>query len=175
MIDKEKKILQDGVISIFDKFNILNHTATIGGLKNDILKCIDSLHEEPSKDFRERYKKIAQTKAFKKAHRGSVGEEMPVEEEEPISEELDTSIIGYLNNVEPAYSNTFYSKEQMQNIARHFANWQKLQMMKNAVEGYIRRNRYTKTNVLHGLDVTCEAIQKFKDDDKVKIIILKEK
>ena len=48
-------------------------------------------------------------------------------------------------------------------------------LSENVVEGaYIRRNRYTKKNVLNGFDVTCDAVQKFKDGDKVKIIIVKE-
>lgn len=51
---------------------------------------------------------------------------------------------------------------------------QKEQMMKDAIEAYIRRNKYTKKNVLNGLDVTCDAIQKFNGGDKVKIIITKE-
>ena len=47
-------------------------------------------------------------------------------------------------------------------------------LSENAVEGaYIRRNRYTKKNVLNGFDVTCDALQKFKDGDRVKIIIVK--
>ena len=54
------------------------------------------------------------------------------------------------------------------------ALWQKQQMMKDAVDGHIRRNKYTKKNVLNGLDVVCEAVQKFKDGDKLKIIFVKE-
>ena len=50
MTEKEKRELKDGVISIFKSFNILDHTATIGGLRNDILGYIDSLQEEPAKD-----------------------------------------------------------------------------------------------------------------------------
>lgn len=51
----------------------------------------------------------------------------------------------------------------------------KQQMMANAVEGaFIRRNRYTKKNVLNGFDTTCDAIQGFKDKDKVKLIIIKD-
>ena len=51
----------------------------------------------------------------------------------------------------------------------------KEQMMKDAVDGlYIYRNKYTKKNVLHGFDVTCEAVQRFKKGDKVKLIIIKE-
>jgi hypothetical protein len=47
MTEKEKRELKDGVISIFKSFNILDHTATIGGLCNDILGYIDSLQKEP--------------------------------------------------------------------------------------------------------------------------------
>lgn len=51
---------------------------------------------------------------------------------------------------------------------------QKEQVIKDAVECYIRRNRYTKKNVLNGFDVTCDAIQKFNNADKVKVIVIKE-
>lgn len=55
------------------------------------------------------------------------------------------------------------------------AIWQKEQMSKFAIDGcYIKRNKYNKENVLNGLNVTCDAIQKFKDGDKVKVIIVKE-
>ena len=47
MTDREKKTLKYGVISIFDKFNLHDHTATIGGLRNDILNFINSMQEEP--------------------------------------------------------------------------------------------------------------------------------
>lgn len=51
----------------------------------------------------------------------------------------------------------------------------KQQMMDNAVDGaFIRRNRYTKKNVLNGLDMTCDAIQGFKDKDKIKVLFIKE-
>ena len=45
MTDKEKRKLKDGIISIFKKFNILDQTATIGSLRDNILKYINSLQE----------------------------------------------------------------------------------------------------------------------------------
>lgn len=45
MTDKEIRRIKDGVISIFKKFNILNHAATIGSLRDDILRLIDSMQE----------------------------------------------------------------------------------------------------------------------------------
>jgi len=47
MTDKEKIELKDGVINIFKRFNILDHTATIGELRDDIIRYINSLQEEP--------------------------------------------------------------------------------------------------------------------------------
>lgn len=50
MLDKRK--LKDNIISIFEKFNIFDNT--IGNLRDDTLKCIDSTQEEPvSEDFEE--------------------------------------------------------------------------------------------------------------------------
>ena len=98
-------------------------------------------------------------------------------QKEPASDEMETSIIEYMNHTpenDPELSTTLYTYEQMQAIARHFANWQKQQLTKDAVSGYIYRARYTKKNVLSDFDVTCEAVQKFKHGDKVKVIILKD-
>lgn len=39
---------------------------------------------------------------------------------------------------------------------------------------YIRRNRYTKQNVLNGFSASCEALQSFKDGDRIKVLFLKE-
>lgn len=47
MTNKEKIELKDSIINIFNRFNILDHTTTIGGLRDDILRYIDSLQEEP--------------------------------------------------------------------------------------------------------------------------------
>ena len=55
---------------------------------NEVLAILDSLQEEPvSKDYRERYKRIAQSEEFKKTYEGmSVGEIMHVEGEKPVSD-----------------------------------------------------------------------------------------
>lgn len=51
---------------------------------------------------------------------------------------------------------------------------QREQMMRDATEAFITRNRYTRLNVLSGLDRTCKAIQGFKDGNKLKVIFIKE-
>lgn len=54
MTNKEKIELKDNIINIFNRFNILDHASTIGGLKDDILRYIDSMQEEPvSEDLQE--------------------------------------------------------------------------------------------------------------------------
>lgn len=63
-------------------------------------------------------------------------------------------------------------EKQNKELKKQLSKYQK--MMKDALSGFIKRNNYTKTNVLRGLDITCDAIQKFKDGDKVKLIIVKE-
>lgn len=56
------------------------------------------------------------------------------------------------------------------NIARHFANWQKEQMMKDAVEGEVYLyESYKRTATAILVDVPKEEL-----GDKVKIIIIKE-
>ena len=72
MIDKEKRELKDGVISIFKRFNILDHTATIGGLRDDILRYIDSLQEEPvSEELEEACEQLAENARKHKAETSS--------------------------------------------------------------------------------------------------------
>jgi hypothetical protein len=94
--------------------------------------------------------------------------------QESVSEDLEQTIDTYLA--------TYFGGEKekqdwpfLKKMAIHFANWQKEQMMAKAVDGaFIRRNRYTKMNVLNGLDTTCDAIQSFKDKDKIKVLFIKE-
>ena len=56
-------------------------------------------------------------------------------------------------------------------VARHFAEWQKEQMMKDAVEGEIQM-RYSGSLCAKTIRVINE--DKFKLGDKVRIIIVKE-
>ena len=93
-------------------------------------------------------------------------------QEEPVSKELTAEIKSWLKQW--SENEMEWSREDIWDTAEHFANWQKEQLMKGAEECYIRRNRYTKKNVLNGFDVTCDAIQRLKGGDKVKVIVIKE-
>lgn len=107
---------------------------------------------------------------------------LSIKEEEPVSEDLEEEInkvaVELFDKLLPQdgdFITEVSFRECVETIARHFANWQKEQMMKDAISGaFIRRNKYTKQNVLNGFSVTCEQIQKFNNGDKVKVIIIKE-
>jgi hypothetical protein len=101
--------------------------------------------------------------------------------EEPVSESLKDEIAKFNDNYFPETDNglNIEMRNELRTIvgvaAKMSAQWQKEQMLKDAVSGaYIRRNKYTKTNVLNGFNVTCDVVQKFKDKDNVKVIIIKD-
>ena len=169
MTGKEKRELKDGVISIFKRFNILDHTATIGGLRDDILRYINSLQEEPvSIDFEQKlYKTFGQIKDFtlgvaiaKRFY------DMGRKYNEPVSEGLEEEIIryvGYPQEVDEDISTTMIRK-----AARHFAKWQKEQMMAKAIDGKVIANGMGNP-ILHLWDKGRHLI-----DKKVKVIVIKE-
>ena len=67
----------------------------------------------------------------------------------------------------------YWSYEQVMNIARHFANWQKEQMMQKAVEATV-----CEMSEQHGRMVCawfgCKTEEYYDLDDKVKVILIKE-
>ena len=93
-------------------------------------------------------------------------------QEEPASEDLEEEIRRYMDNA-PTRTDLGqrYKDISIVELARHFANWQKQQMMKDAVDGEI---------VIKCLDQMLIAKSeilnddKFKWGDKVKLIIIKE-
>lgn len=105
-------------------------------------------------------------------------------QKEPASEDLEEAIGEYCSNpenfityIDVGFKQSPIKKDDIPLIIEAIkfgANWQQEQMMANAVDGaFIRRNRYTKKNVLNGLDVTCDAIQDFRDKDKIKVLFVK--
>lgn len=99
--------------------------------------------------------------------------------EEPVSDDLEESARNYGDELDNVLTvgidddNTV--GEYAQESFKAGALWQKEQMMKDAVSGaFIRRNKYTKRNVLSAFDIICDEIQKFKDKDHVKVIIIKD-
>lgn len=101
-------------------------------------------------------------------------------DEEPVSNDLEAEFVLYLKHKFhiPQEGNTLKtdgwspSPYDILDIAKHFANWQKEQMMKDAVET-------TVSSMVHQLIVTDYIIvnaEQFglKKGDKVKVLIIKE-
>ena len=116
MTDKEKRELKDGVISIFKRFNILDHTATIGGLRDDILRYINSLQEEPKKCV---YTKDHYTDEDRRVLCDGCEEECKyAQKEEPVSEELEEASKEWLRpQLDKSYVN--YGEVKMMELT-HF-------------------------------------------------------
>ena len=97
--------------------------------------------------------------------------------QEPVNEELEKEINAFFagwceeDEYGSAVKPDFYSAglEDIKDIARHFAQWQKEQMMKDAIEVKINRDTlYNLKPFIH------EKYLDYKIGDKVKIIIIKE-
>lgn len=80
------KLREEGSVN-YDKLNTMLDDALAKETK-------ESLNERlGKKDFRERYKRIAQSESFKKAHEGiSIGDVVPVECEEPVNNDFEMAL-----------------------------------------------------------------------------------
>ena len=99
--------------------------------------------------------------------------------EEPVSEDLeeDSSFEKLLQEIYIKY-NKQISIEKLLDIASHFAEWQKQQMMKNVVDGevvyQIGSAEIAPTDIRYKVVSDRVYIPNVKLGDKVKIIIVKE-
>ena len=85
-------------------------------------------------------------------------------QEEPLIEDLEEEWNRYITSEE-------YLKDIPGGlpVARHFAKWQKQQLMKGAIEGYVDQVEYPDLTLIQ----LSENPKDLKDGDKVKIIIIK--
>lgn len=119
----------------------------------ELLLFIDSMQKESVSD--------EQPSVILYGLTGSVGSP----KEEPVSEDLEVELKNYLNSDE--YINTLGVSGYLL-IARHFANWQKNKMMEDAVDGEVGYWNQ------RGLSVNMDLPRTLKEDDKVKLVIIKE-
>ncbi len=95
--------------------------------------------------------------------------------EAPVSEELEKEMDNYLASVfnekmdggKPRFTTWFMA---LRKTAIHFTNWQKEQMMKDAVEAKVYNKVYPTEFEIE----TNTFMQKLKHGDNVKLIIIKE-
>lgn len=92
--------------------------------------------------------------------------------EEPISEDL-------LDEIHNRWEDDPHTKwpkcpyKDFKNVARHFANWQKQQLMKGAISAEIFDN-YDKDICQHHMEILADIPDGYKDGEKVKLVIIKE-
>jgi hypothetical protein len=89
-------------------------------------------------------------------------------QEEPINEDLEEELSAYVNSEE--YLNNIGTSGLLL-IARHFADWQKQQMMAKAVDGHVGQ---TINGMLRALSDETFGDMGFTAGDKVKLIIIKQ-
>ena len=108
----------------------------------------------------------------------AIGMAMNALQEEPASEDLEKELdnwrhIHFSGRRDGKLSGEYLERSSQLDLARHFVNWQKQQMMKDAVDGEIA---ILKTRLGQMLIAKLEILndEKFKWGDKVKLIIIKE-
>ena len=94
------------------------------------------------------------------------------DKKEPVSEDLEKEIDRIWRKIPDSLSDTIYWKE-FDKIARHFANWQKQQLMKGAISAEIFDN-YDKDICQHHMEILADIPDGYKDGEKVKLVIIKE-
>ena len=101
-------------------------TMNIGALEW-VLKQLDTLQEQPVKDYNKLYKDIAKSEWFKKSYVGkSLGDEVP--DEQPLADGLEEEIQRFLSNATKMDKGEWKGKYPISEmgfgvVARHFAQW----------------------------------------------------
>ena len=96
-----------------------------------------------------------------------MGMDIFYEQQEPNGESLEAEFDRYIKKIAP--TSIISGKIDLRDMAHHFANWQKQQMIKSAIGGCIYQQ----------IGDECRAISlRFKDStlkcgDKVKLIVIK--
>lgn len=123
-------------------------------------------------------------KAFTAAHQGETADDIlaAMRGEEPSGEDLDEEIaryfvdkLGFQRHGEVLeIDNLSIHVDDLLHIARHFANWQKQQMMKDVKEAHVIMSRITQKSVVPILSAVLLDENKYREGDKVKLIIVKD-
>ena len=164
-----------------------------GEVCEELLSFLDTL-EEPKKDYNQLYKDIAESEWFKKSYVGkSLGDDIP--DEEPVSDDLEEAAKDYSCSYKPLFppsekrgrllgftagakwqenkdQETIKLAEDHAFLAG--ADWQREQMMKEAVEGFVATHM---TSAGTKMAVNSGYLPKemgIKSSDKIRLIIVKE-
>ena len=112
-------MLKDSIINIFENFNVLDHTSTIGGLKNDILKFINSMQEESvSEELEKVVEEIVDPTVLNAYGVKEIANRLRRTMIEPVSKELEEASKEWLRpQLDKSYAN--YGEEKMMELT-HF-------------------------------------------------------
>lgn len=150
--------------------------ASFGKVKacEELLSFIDSMQKEPKECM---YSKDNYTDEDKKVLCDGCEEECKFnKKQEPASEVLETEIekVRKHHFINDDFDKAELDGRTISNIAHHFANWQKKQMMANAVNGFVIEDIEEGNG---DFLLSAEYLSKdmgFKDRQKVKVIVIKE-
>ena len=99
-------------------------------------------------------------------------------QEEPVSEDLEDEIKRYCNKNDYTCTDdgvVYTLNEQIVNTARHFSEWQKQQMMKDAVDAKVTARWPLHSSPLYNsYEMYVPYAQHLSEGDKVKLIIINE-
>jgi len=102
----------------------------------------------------------------------AIGMAVKALQEEPVSEEFEKEVekmwAQELRFLDTGYTIAELTKQDYEDCARHFANWQKEQMMAKAFHAEIDSSRSDGRCILGG------NFARFETGDKVKVIVIKE-
>ena len=143
---------------------------------NEVLAILDTMQEEPVSEKKCMFTKDNYTDEDRKVLCADCKEKCEYsKKEEPVSEDLEEEIqknihnhFFDLNGIAIAGTSVYATVDDMVYIAKHFANWQKEQMMKDAIDTTIKQGCIELGILIKGLDKG-----KFSFGDKVKVIIIK--
>lgn len=134
----------------------------LGAVEDRFGKRVISYHEWLTPDQALRAVELAREEMKKPASAGaSASEELEIEIER-----------WYDNEASEGFENVLW--EDICECARHFANWQKQQMIKEALEAHVIMTHVTHESVVPALSAVILDERKYHDGDKVKVKIFKE-
>lgn len=150
----------------------------------DVLSIIDSPQEENSFDAHiQEGDKITVNENGSRFNRSQL-ERVVAKQEEPVSEELEEELTNYFNKFKGLESSNWNWRIDSVNIhsgglldfARHFVEWQKQKMMKDAIEREIKEDAggypFIEATELYDYDNDKPLA---KAGDKIKVVFIKDK
>ena len=92
---------------------------------------------------------------------------------EPANDDFEKEMNDFFLTMQ-VQDNEYINEDTFRSIARHFAEWQKQQMMKDAVEATLYFDYGDKTGFYGMVELHDIPMKDMEDGDKVKVLVIKE-